>query len=273
MENKKLLKFLLKDLSELEELVAEKNDNTFDELEMEFLQTRVSGAKRMIQILFDRESYSLSKNVEKPEIIAQVKVEAQKEIIEPVIEEPTTIEETVIIEEKTVAEIETKTEETEPEIRKEVEDALDRITDEIDEEESIKLKEEKETEPETVEESSIELDDEDNTDEANHRLGDSFSKEKSINDLIDIEDSKLEHKISNRPLESIKKAIGINDRFQYIRELFEGNAEKFIDTVAELDEKTDINEAVDYLKKNFKWKKNETSLKFVNLVKRRFHNE
>jgi len=267
MENKKLLKFLLKDLSELEELVAEKDDNTFDELEMEFLQTRVSGAKRMIQILFDRDSSSLNKDAEKPEIIAQVEVEAQKEIIKPVIEE------SIIIEDKMVSEVETKIEETEPEIRAEVEDALDRITDEVNEAESTNSIEEQETEPEIVEESGVELDDEDNTDEANHRLGDSFSKEKSINDLIDIEDSKLEHKISNRPLESIKKAIGINDRFQYIRELFEGNAEKFINTVAELDEKTDINEAVDYLKKNFKWKKNETSLKFVNLVKRRFYNE
>jgi len=104
-------------------------------------------------------------------------------------------------------------------------------------------------------------------------LGDSFTKEKSVNDLIDIESSNLEHKLSNRPVDSIKKAIGINDKFQYIRELFEGNAERFVDAVTELDEKKDINEAVDYLKQNFKWQKNETSLKFINLVKRRFTNE
>jgi hypothetical protein len=34
-----------------------------------------------------------------------------------------------------------------------------------------------------------------------------------------------------------------------------------------------ISEAVNFLQQNFKWKKNETSLKFVNLVKRRFPNE
>ncbi|MCF6358977.1 MAG: hypothetical protein L3J54_14350 [Draconibacterium sp.] len=266
MENKKLLKFLLRDLRELEELIVEKDDNTFDELEMEFLQTRVSGAKRMIQILFDEEKYSLNEKSDKPEIITPKEVEIKQEIAE----------EPVIIEDKTIPEVETKVEETEPEIRDEVEEALDRITeevDEVDEAESIDLIEEQETEPEIVVQNEVNLDDDKDIDEANHRLGDSFSKEKSINDLIDNEDSKLDHKISNRPVESIKKAIGINDRFQYIRELFEGNAEKFIDTVAELDEKTDINEAVDYLKKNFKWKKNETSLKFVNLVKRRFHNE
>jgi len=55
MENKKLLKYILRDLRELEELIVEKENNCFNELEMEFLQTRVSGAKRMIQILFDEE--------------------------------------------------------------------------------------------------------------------------------------------------------------------------------------------------------------------------
>ena len=83
----------------------------------------------------------------------------------------------------------------------------------------------------------------------------------------------LEAKISSRPVTSIKSAIGINDKFQYIRELFEGNAESFNKTVDELDALNNLNEAVDYLKNNFKWKKNETSLKFVALVKRRFPNE
>ena len=80
----------------------------------------------------------------------------------------------------------------------------------------------------------------------------------------------LEFKLSNRPVKSIKSAIGINDRFQYIRELFDGKPEKFRETVNALDAMNDIQEAVVYLRENFKWKKTETSLKFVNLVKRRF---
>ena len=35
----------------------------------------------------------------------------------------------------------------------------------------------------------------------------------------------------------------------------------------------DLKEAVNYLQTHFKWKKNETSLKFVSLIKRRFPNE
>lgn len=101
-------------------------------------------------------------------------------------------------------------------------------------------------------------------------LGDSFLKGKSVNDLIS-EQQKMEYKFSNRPVSSIQAAIGINDRFQYIRELFDGNNEKFLEAVKALDSMQDIHEAVDYLRHHFKWKKNETSLKFVNLVKRRFH--
>ena len=85
--------------------------------------------------------------------------------------------------------------------------------------------------------------------------------------------SKLEHKLSNRPVKSIKTSIGINDKFQYIRELFEGSAEKFTKAVDELDALDNIKDAVHYLQSNYKWKKNETSLKFVNLIKRRFSNE
>ena len=260
MENKKLLKFLLKDLSELEELVAEKENNSFSELEMEFLQTRVSGAKRMIQILFDRENSSLTEKTDEPKNIIPKKVEVQGEIIE----------------EKTEPEIEEKFEESEIEIREEVEDALDRIADEVDKTEEIpdiEIKENLETSPEIIDEKEVELDKKKVIAEANQRLGDSFLKEKLVNDLIDTENTKLEHKLSNRPVESIKTAIGINDRFQYIRELFEGNAEIFSNAVAELDAKKDIKEAVEYLQQNFKWKKNETSLKFVNLVKRRFNND
>ena len=251
MENIKLLKILLKDLSELEELISEKKENALDELEMEFLQTRVSGAKRMMQILHDREGQNLPENGIKEE--SQLSAIPEKQSPPEAIgfeNEKEIIVEKVSEEEPKPVEGEAKIDEDQPESTGESEPKPE-LTEEIGE----KLPEKKVAK------------------EAGRILGDSFSKEKSVNDLIDSENSNLEHKLSNRPVESIKKSIGINDRFQYIRELFEGNAEKFVDAVAELDEKSNINEAVDYLKQNFKWQKNETSLKFINLVKRRFSNE
>jgi len=127
------------------------------------------------------------------------------------------------------------------------------------------------TENEQENENDVVLEEENEIADAVSRLGDSFLKGKSLNDLI-TDQNKLEFKLSNRPVKSIQAAIGINDRFQYIRELFDGDNQKFLETVKTLDSKQNIKEAVDYLRNNFKWKKNETSLKFVNLVKRRFIN-
>ncbi len=251
MENIKLLKILLKDLSELEELISEKKENTFDELEMEFLQTRVSGAKRMMQILYDREGQIL------PEVERETEVQSFA-----IAEKQSPPEEIVVEKEEEVITEEVSEEEPEPAAEKvEIDEGKPEITGES--EPKSEITEEAE---ETLPEKKV-------ANDAGKILGDSFSKEKSVNDLIDSENSNLEHKLSNRPVESIKKSIGINDRFQYIRELFEGNTERFVDAVAELDEKNNINEAVDYMKQNFKWQKNETSLKFINLVKRRFSNE
>lgn len=252
MENKKLLKFLLKDLSELDELFAGKGTADFDDLEMEFFYTRIKGAKKLVQILFDRENNTQNKTevVQKEEIIEELagNPEIQEKIeVEPIVEKLAKA-----VEEKVVQQEEELVAEIQPEVE---------VVPEVIEKMEVELPDEVELEEETV------------VDEANQRLGDRFSKEKSFNDLMAAESTNLEHKLSNRPVTSIQKVIGINDRFQYIRELFDGNANDFTKTVSEIDAMQNIKEAVRYLQQNFKWKKNETSLKFVNLVKRRFPNE
>ncbi len=263
MDNRKLLEIVLKDLNELEELIAEKGSNNFDELEWEFLQTRVSGAKRMIHILHDRESAG------ETEITAAAEVE-NSEPKQTLVQQK--IKEEIIIEEKTEPKIEeekvNQEEISEPE-------QLEEPAPEIAElEEPVEVVVEKETPIQQKEKiNELGMDEEEKADDKRKILGDSFSKEKSVNDLIDLEKFNLEQKLSNRPVTSIKSAIGINDRFQFIRELFNGDPEIFSKTVNDLDAKNDIGEAVEYLQQNFNWKKNETSLKFVNLVKRRFLND
>lgn len=297
MENKKLLKYLLNDLSELDEMFAEKGKNSFDELEMEFIQNRVTGAKRLVQLFLEKENNitsevkpdigprhepelpnvdSMSKPENQPEEITQRFNTAQKSpgvwIEESV---PDDVQERIpdikveekapgiIIEERVVV-IEKKIETHEIVNEKKVEFQEQKIQESPKQNTGVK--------DDSVQQ-ELQLEDVEPVDNQNKRLGDSFSKEKSVNDLMAEESSKLEHKLSNRPVPSIQSAIGINDRFQYIRELFEGSADNFVKTVADLDSLNDIKEAVDYLQNNFKWKKNDTSLKFVNLIKRRFPNE
>ncbi len=259
MENKKLINILARDMGELEELIAEmKTNKKFDVLEMEFIHTRAKGVLQLLQMLNAGEGPVMPAAGEGNEILEKLKDNVQKVS-------------------QITSEIKTETSEQkkpEEESRKEQkEQPLPGVIPEPpghQEEESPQEREEEEMH-------ASEQDDDDGNmlqeeivkPEAMGRLGDSFLKSKSVNDLI-TDQVKLEFKLSNRPVTSIQSAIGINDRFQYIRELFDGNNQKFLETVKTLDSMDNIRQAIDYLRIHFKWKKNETSLKFVNLVKRRF---
>lgn len=282
MENKKLLKYLLKDLSELEEMFTESGKNSFDDLEMEFIQNRVAGAKKLVQMFLEHENIipaesNTDSSFQHKSELHQLDFSNEKTgvWIEEVNTEIKSVEKTSEITEKvkapgivvheSIPEVLKEVEVPEPEIVKVNEVKIQEQQVEEVPEQTAKMR------PAAVQQ-ELRLDDEEPADIQNKRLGDLFSKEKSVNDLLS-DSSKLENKLSNRPVDNLQSAIGINDRFQYIRELFEGSADNFVKTVAELDSMDDIKDAVDYLQTNFKWKKNETSLKFVNLIKRRFPHE
>lgn len=89
-----------------------------------------------------------------------------------------------------------------------------------------------------------------------------------VNDILSSEKNESGYQII--PVNSIRDGIGINDRFLFTRELFGGNQSKFEITVDQLDQLNTIQDAVNYLKANFKWNKTEASQKFLALVKRRF---
>ncbi len=257
MENKKLLNFLLKDIAEIEELFAEKGGNGFDEYEMEFLRSRFDGSKKIIHILNEKveevES-PLSHKIVEEEIPVHSSLEGKEEVIELVIDKA----QPLIDRHKEEEEI---ADARDDEVPSEDENAEE---DEINVQNTIAQELE---EPEEVDGEA-----EDKSLEEPQRLGDRFVKEKSLNDLLANGSDKLENKLSNTPVGSLQGAIGINDRYIYIRELFNGSAETFSKTVADLDKLQNIQEAVAYLQQNYKWKKNDASLKFVNLVKRRFPN-
>ncbi len=282
MENKKLLKYLLNDLSELEEMFAEKGKNSFDEFETEFIQNRISGSIRLVKLFLEKEN-SISANLE-PVVTA---IEKQEQpVTELLINNVDITSEENIRENKAVRNPGVWIEEKAPVVvTHETEEKVVVVENSLTAPDIVREKEEKIEEQIIIEtykqnfhlheepvQNELRLEEDEPVDIHSKRLGDSFSKEKSVNDIRSDDMSKLEHKLSNRPVLSIQSAIGINDRFQYIRELFEGSADNFVKAVAELDSMNDMKEAVDYLQANFKWKKNDASLKFVNLIKRRFPN-
>jgi hypothetical protein len=93
-------------------------------------------------------------------------------------------------------------------------------------------------------------------------------KHELVNELLSTD--KSERKFEGMPLKSIRDGIAINDRYLYTKELFGNDAEKYEEAVTALDGLATIEEAVSYLKQNFKWNKTEAGEKFLALVKRRF---
>lgn len=100
-------------------------------------------------------------------------------------------------------------------------------------------------------------------------IGDKYQKERSLNDTIG-EHKAMDSKLASGPIPSLKAAIGLNDRFLFIREIFNNNSARYNDVIDRLDKMEHISEAVEFLKANLSMQKNEASMKFVELLKRRF---
>lgn len=78
-------------------------------------------------------------------------------------------------------------------------------------------------------------------------------------------------KMQGQPIKSIAGSLGINDKFFFIRELFGGNAETFRQTMADLDESANFNEAYSLLINKFQWDmESEPVQTLLNLIRRKF---
>ena len=95
------------------------------------------------------------------------------------------------------------------------------------------------------------------------------AKDKSLNATIG-ETKSTEPLLPNGSITSLRAAIGLNDRFLFIREIFGNNTDKYNSIIDQLDKLENQQQAVELLKANITLQKNETSLKFVDLLKRRF---
>lgn len=109
-------------------------------------------------------------------------------------------------------------------------------------------------------------------DKNNTILADKFKSDASINERIaGSEQPDLATKISGEAIESIKRNIGINDRFLIIRELLNGDNESFNVFIQELDHCTNFNQASQLLESRFHGHmKHEGVQVLINLAKRKF---
>ena len=105
-------------------------------------------------------------------------------------------------------------------------------------------------------------------------IGDQLgANKKSIFDQISGKNSgkDIASQLKNKPVTDIHKAISINDRIWFMKELFDGNSDLYKQTVDKINACNHIEEALEIVMKNFEWdSENNVVQKFMAIVSRRF---
>ncbi len=90
------------------------------------------------------------------------------------------------------------------------------------------------------------------------------------------EDVTIGTRMQHKPIQNLKESIGVNEKFLFINELFEGDIEAYNDAINKLNSFSDIDEAFEFinqLNNTYAWDENhssETIDKFAYLVQRRY---
>lgn len=102
------------------------------------------------------------------------------------------------------------------------------------------------------------------------RLGDKFAGiYKYLYDNFENQDESSFARYS--AIDDINRAIGINDRFLFIKELFDGDKDLFGKTISTLNSCSSLDDALMYIHENFRWNSEEPAVKqLVLLLYRRF---
>lgn len=98
---------------------------------------------------------------------------------------------------------------------------------------------------------------------------------KELNEKLKETTREVAHKLQDTPIKDLRKAIGINDRYLYINELFNGDEAMFERSVKTLNQFSILPEAEFWMQRELRiklaWKEDNTLVhQFVQLVRRRF---
>ncbi len=108
-------------------------------------------------------------------------------------------------------------------------------------------------------------------------LADKFPGQASLYDKISAtkEDKSLASKLQKNPVSDLKKSIGINEKFAFINELFDGDLNEYNNAIEQLNNSSNYEEANSFLQNvliaQYNWNdESESLLKLRNLLERRF---
>jgi hypothetical protein len=108
-------------------------------------------------------------------------------------------------------------------------------------------------------------------------INESIQTEKviSINERLNVQQHEITDKLKDAPIEDLKKAIGVNERFLYLNELFRNDDIMYDKSIKTINAFTTYEEAELWIRKELKlrlgWDDNYNTVKqFYSLVRRRF---
>lgn len=102
-------------------------------------------------------------------------------------------------------------------------------------------------------------------------LADKFQQTEARNESMAKNTRDISQKLQKRPVSDIKKAIGINDKFYFIKELFHGSSKQYELTINDLNDKVSYEHALSYLNENFDWNFDEDpASRFLAIIQRKF---
>ena len=94
---------------------------------------------------------------------------------------------------------------------------------------------------------------------------------KFINESLAGKKQDISSKIQSTPISNIGSALGVNDRFKLINDLFNGDKDSFQKTIDILNGAANFNEAFNYITSSFDWDMEEDSVQLLlELVRRKF---
>jgi hypothetical protein len=97
----------------------------------------------------------------------------------------------------------------------------------------------------------------------------------SLNDRWKQSQAEIADRLNETPVKDLRQAIGINDKFQFIQELFRGDVDTYERSVKTINELRTLQEAEYWIERELKIRQgwvddNRTVRQFYNLVKKRF---
>jgi hypothetical protein len=103
-------------------------------------------------------------------------------------------------------------------------------------------------------------------------LSDQFKGKTTLHETLNHPFSREEETLAlARPVSDLLEAIGINDRFTFVRELFNGDTAAFENTVNILNDSANFNEAYNYMIQHFDWDMDSQTVQILlNIIRRKF---